>query len=65
MKYVLKGNVVTFNSKRKVLHDGYVVVEEERIVYVSSGQEALPARFGDYTKIVDRRVYLPRTNRPT
>ena len=51
MKYVLKGNIVTFNSKRKVLKGGYVAVQDERIAYVGSREEGLPAKFHDFTQI--------------
>ena len=48
MKYVLKGIIVTFNPKREVIKDGYVVVDEERIVYVSSSEEELPMVWRSY-----------------
>lgn len=59
MKYALKGDIVTFNSKRKVIRDGYVVVEEERIVYVGPGEQGLPARFHDFTKIETEGYIYP------
>lgn len=35
MKYVLEGSIVSFNPKREVIRDGYLVVDGEKIVYVA------------------------------
>ena len=59
MKYVLKGNIVTFNSKRKVLKGGYVAVQDERIAYVGSREEGLPAKFHDFTQIATEGYVYP------
>ena len=57
MKYVLKGIIVTFNPKREVIRDGYLVVDGERIVYVSSPDEELSMDFNDLT-IIETEGYI-------
>jgi 5-methylthioadenosine/S-adenosylhomocysteine deaminase len=58
MKFVLEANVVTFNSKRQVLRQGYVVVDDQRIVHVGSRQEGIPTRFKEFTQIeTDGYIY--------
>ena len=49
MKYVLEGSIVSFNPKREVIRDGYLVVDGEKIVYVSSTEEELSPDFNDLT----------------
>jgi len=57
MKYVLKGIIVTFNHKREVIRDGYLVVDGERIIYVSSPHEELSMDFNDLT-IIETEGYI-------
>ena len=58
MKCVLKGNVVTFNSNRKVLRNGYIAVDDQKIAYVGSTEEELPAKFSGFTHIeTDGYIY--------
>lgn len=57
VKYALKGDVVTLNSRRKVLREGYVVIQEERIAYIGPVEQGLPARFHDFTEI-DTEGYI-------
>ena len=57
MKYVLKGIIVTFNPKREVIRDGYLVVDGERIIYVSSPDEELSMDFNDLT-IIETEGYI-------
>jgi 5-methylthioadenosine/S-adenosylhomocysteine deaminase len=58
MKCVLKGDIVTLNSRHKVLNDGYVAIDDQRIAYVASAQADLPSKFSGFTKIeTDGYIY--------
>ena len=59
MKYVLKGTIVTFNPKREVIRSGYLVVDGEKIVYVSSSEEELSPDFNDLTIIKTEGYIYP------
>lgn len=58
MKCVLKGDIVTLNYRHKVLNDGYVVIDGQKIAYIGSRQADLPSKFSKFTKIdTDGYIY--------
>jgi hypothetical protein len=38
MRYILKGTIVTLNNKRKVIIDGFVGINNQKISFVTSSE---------------------------
>ena len=45
VKYILRGTVVTLDSKKRVLDDGYVGIDEKMISFVKPARQRIPVEF--------------------
>jgi 5-methylthioadenosine/S-adenosylhomocysteine deaminase len=58
MKYILRGTVVTFNESGDVINDGFVCVDEKKIVQVTAKEGEILGSFDGVTKIdTDGYIY--------
>ncbi len=58
MKYILKGTIVTFNESGDIINDGFVCVDEKKIVSVAAKEPDIPSSFNGVTKIkTDGYIY--------
>ena len=51
MKYILKGTIVTFNESGDIINDGFVCVDEKKIVSVAAKEQDIPSNFNSVAKI--------------
>jgi len=45
MKYILRGSIVTFNSRRRVIRDGFVGIANSKISFVKDDENKIPKKF--------------------
>jgi 5-methylthioadenosine/S-adenosylhomocysteine deaminase len=57
VKYILRGSVVTLDSKKRVLLDGHVGIDGKMISFVRSARQRIPAKFQN-VPIVDVDGYI-------
>ena len=57
MKYILRGTVVTLDSRKRVLDDAYVGIDEKMISFVRPARQRIPHEFQD-VPIVDVDGYI-------
>jgi 5-methylthioadenosine/S-adenosylhomocysteine deaminase len=58
VKYILRGTVVTLDAKKRVLDEGYVGINEDKISFVKSVQEEIPHEFQNSPIVnVDGYIY--------
>ena len=57
MKYILRGTVVTLDSRKRVLNDAYVGIDEKMIFFVRSARQRIPDEFQS-VPIVDVDGYI-------
>jgi 5-methylthioadenosine/S-adenosylhomocysteine deaminase len=57
MKYVLRGDVVTFNDSGDVINDGFVCIEEKKIVSVVESIDGIPESFAG-SAVIDTDGYI-------
>lgn len=57
VKYILRGTVVTLDSRKRVLNDAYVGIDEKMIFFVRSARQRIPDEFQS-VPIVDVDGYI-------